>query len=95
MKYVDKKVRSVIDDTHNTTAETLDLLREINTGLLFPLQKPKLKKTGEPCDNSSPIMLLFILDKIFTITMQKRIWDRVADKIPKEQAVYQPGKSTS
>ena len=40
-------------------------------------------------------MLLFVLDKIFTITMQKRIWDRVADKIPKEQAVYQPGKSTS
>ena len=87
MKYVDKKVRSAIDDTHNTTAETVDLLREINTGLL--------KKTGEPCDNPSPIMLLFVLDKIFTITMRKRIWDRVADKIPKEQAVYQPGKSTS
>ena len=87
VKYVDEKVHSVIADIYNTTAETGDFPRENNTGMLLPLQKPKPKKTDEPCDNLRPIMLLSIL--------LKRIWDPLADKIPEEQAAYQPGRSTS
>ena len=86
VKYADEKVHSVIADIYNTTAETGDFPREINTGMLLPLQKPKPKKTDEPCDNLRPIMLLLLL---------KRIWDRLADKIPKEHAAYQPGIPTS
>ena len=41
VKYADEKVHSVIADTYNTTAETGKLPREINTGMLVPLQKPK------------------------------------------------------
>ena len=81
VKYVDEKVHSVIADIYNTRAETGDFPREINTGMLLPLQKPKPKKTDEP--NLRPIMLLSILRKILTIMLLKRIWDRLADKIPK------------
>ena len=95
VKYADEKVHSVIADLYKTTAETGDFPREINTGMLLPLQKPKPKKTDEPCDNLRPIMLLSIPRKILTIMLLKRIWDQLADKIPKEQAAYQPGRSTS
>ena len=77
VKYPDEKVHSVIVDIYNATAETRDLPREINTGLLLALQK-------------RPIMLLCILCKILTITFPKRTWYRVADKIIKEEAAYQP-----
>ena len=94
VKYADEKVHSVIADIYNTTAETGDFPREINTGmLLLSLQKPKPKKTDEPCDNLRPIMLLSIL--LLLLLLLKQIWDRLADKIPKEHAAYQPGISTN
>ena len=95
IKYADVKVHKVIADIYNTTAETGDFPKEINTGLLLPLQKPKPKKTNEPCENLRPIMLLSILRKALTITLLRRIWDRLEQKLPKEQAAYQPGRSTS
>ena len=58
-------------------------------GLLCPLQKPG-KKKGPP-KNRRPI----ILRKNLTIALFNRIWDRLATKIPKTQAAYQKGRSTT
>ena len=91
VKHPDEKVHSVIADIYNTTAETGDLPREINTWMLLALRKYTPKKTSKPCDNLRPIIMLSILRKILTTTLLKRIWYQIAEnKIIKEKNPYQP-----
>ena len=40
-------------------------------------------------------MLLSILRKTLTITLISRIWHKISKELPKEQAAYQPGRSTT
>merc|ERR1711923_266199 len=61
--------------------------------MAHPVPKPG-KKKGPP-ENLRPIILLSILRKILTIALLNRIWDRLATRIPKSQAAYQRGRSTT
>ena len=67
--------------------------RELTHGLLTPLQKPG-KQKGPPA-NLRPIIILSILRKLLTICLLRRAWDRIKEKIPVNQAAYQPGRSTT
>ena len=90
VKHPDEKVHSVIADIYNTTAETGDLPREINTWMLLALRKYTPKKIDKPCNNLTPIIMLSILRKILTTTLLKRTWYRIAEnKINKEKKAYQ------
>ena len=82
-----------IADIFNSTAATGDAPLSLVHGLLHPVQKPG-KKKGPP-ENLRPIILLSILRKILTIALLNRIWDRLATRIPKSQAAYQRGRSTT
>ena len=62
-------------------------------GILTPLQKTG-KKQGPP-SNLRPIILLSLLRKILAIIMIKRITGRALQYIPKTQAAYQSGRSTT
>ena len=62
-------------------------------GILTPLQKPG-KEPGPP-SNLRPIILLSHLRKILAIIMIKRITRRALQYIPKTQAAYQSGRSTT
>ena len=45
--------------------------------------------------NVRPIILLSVLRKILTIILIDRCWDRLKTQIPKSQAAYQSGRSTT
>ena len=45
--------------------------------------------------NVRPVILLSILRKILSLCMINRCWERMEEKIPKTQAAYQPGRSTT
>ena len=45
--------------------------------------------------NVRPIILLSVLRKILTITLIERCWERLKPHIPKSQAAYQSGRSTT
>ena len=61
--------------------------------ILVPLTKPG-KKTG-PVENLRPIILLSVLRKILAICMLRRCLDKLSERIPKTQAAYQQGRSTT
>ena len=82
-----------IADIFNKVAIEGDFVKEINEGLLIPLQKPG-KPKGE-LDNLRPVILLNTLRKILCIIMFSRIFYRVDQEIPVSQAAYRPGRSTT
>jgi len=93
IKYAPDAIYEHIANIFNRVAETGDHMEHLITGLLTPLPKPG-KKKGPPA-NLRPIILLSILRKLLTICMLNRIWDRLETQIPKEQAAYQGGRSTT
>ena len=93
LKYAPDCIIEDIADILNETAETGQYPSELRTGILRPLPKPG-KKQGPP-SNLRPIILLSVLRKILAICMIRRCWDRLKTEIPREQAAYQPGRSTT
>ena len=93
IKYAPVEIHKQIAIIFNRIAETGEQLKELNLGILTPLQKPGRKK-GPP-ENIRPIILLSVIRKILTICMMKRIWNRLSKDIPTEQAAYQPGRGTT
>ena len=93
IKYGPRELHEEITSILNQIAETGNTLKEIKTGVLIPLQKPG-KKIG-PCSNLRPIILLSVIRKIIAIVMCRRISDRLIQYIPKSQAAYQSGRSTT
>ena len=93
IKYATKEIHKEIADIFNEMANTGEIPLEIKTGILTPLQKPG-KKRG-PVKNLRPIVLLSTIRKILAICLIKRCWLRLKDKIPQDQAAYQPGRSTT
>ena len=77
----------------NNMASTGKYPKQINQGILIPLQKPG-KRPGPP-SNLRPIILLSVLRKILATCMIRRCWDRLSTQIPIEQAAYQAGRSTT
>ena len=93
IKYAPKKVHESIATIMNRTAEEEEHPKELKIGILTPLPKPG-KKKGPPA-NLRPIILLCVLRKILTICLLRRCWDRFKTQLPKDQASYQPGRSTT
>ena len=95
IKYGDDELCQQIAELLNETAETGNYPKELRIGILTPL--PKSGKKSKPKDQSHlrPIILLSTLRKILAITMLNRIWNRLSTKIPKDQAAYQSGRSTT
>lgn len=87
VKYGPDIVHKTIADILNNIAKTGDHPKEINTGLLNPLQKSG-KKNG-PCENLRPIILLSILRKILAICLLDRFIARILRQLPSSQAAYQ------
>ena len=77
----------------NHTAATGDFPKELNCGVLIPLQKPG-KKKGPPA-NLRPVILLSMIRKILAICLIRRIGDRVDQQIPPSQAAYRSGRGTT
>ena len=93
IKYAPVEIHKQIAIIFNQITETGEQLKELNLGILTPLQKPG-KKKGPP-ENIRPIILLSVIrKKILTICMMKRIWNCLSKDIPTEQAAYQPGGTT-
>ena len=76
----------------NKTSETGQYPEELRRGILNPLPKPPKKNEKI---NVRPIILLSVLRKILTITLIERCWERLQHHIPKSQAAYQSGRSTT
>ena len=84
-------------ELHKKIAEVLQLTSKghpfpevIRKGKLIPLPKPPKKDEKVYV---RPIILLSFLRKILSMSMIERCWTRL--KIPKDQAAYQPGRSTT
>ena len=93
IKYATQEIYSKIADIYNSIASTGLYPKELTSGIITPLQKPG-KKRG-PAENLRPIILLSILRKILSIIMMKRMKTRIQNVIPKCQAAYQSGRSTT
>ena len=91
IKYAPESVHKHIAEILNKMAETGQPPREINLGILNPLEKSKLK-IGEK-ENIRPIILLSVLRKILSNIMMQRIRDRLDQKIPNSQSAYRSGRS--
>ena len=88
------------DDTLNEIANILNEMAatgipptEIKQGILVAHHKPN-KKQG-PLSNLRPIILLSILRKLLAVCMIRRVGNRIIMNIPKTQAAYQNGRSTT
>ena len=93
LKYGPQIVPSIIAEILNESTETGSKPREISNGILLPLQKAG-KKQG-PCSNLRPIILFSVLCKILAICLINCIELRVLKHLPKSQAAYQSGRSTT
>ena len=93
IKYGPEELHQLIANLLTKTAETGEYPEELITGILSALPKPG--KPKGPCENLRPIILLCILRKILTICLMQRCWERIKEKIPIDQAAYQPGRSTT
>ena len=93
MKYAPDQIHQETADILNLMAETGQTPNVLTEGILIPLPKPK--KKNQPKINLRPIILLSTLRKITAICLMDRIWDRLKEHIPKSQAAYQPGRSTT
>lgn len=83
----------IISDILNQIAATGTFPRELNQGILIPLQKPG--KTKGPPGHLRPIVLLSILRKILAICLLGRLGDRMNNHIPLSQAAYRSGRGTT
>ena len=95
IKYADIKIHNHISEIYNEVAKTGNYPEELKIGILAPMQKPKKKQKDADLDHLRPIMLLSVLRKILTVCIIKRIWGKLKDQIPVEQAAYQGGRSTT
>ena len=86
-------ILETIAHIYNKLAETGDCPKEINFGILRPLQKPG--KTKGPLPHLRPIILLSTLRKILAACIMMRIKDRLELEIPATQAAYRKGRSTT
>ena len=93
IKYRANDIHEQIAEIFNQMAITEELLSQIKTGFLTPLQKPG-KKRGSP-ENLRPIVLLSVIRKILAIWLIKRCWSKLKSLIPPDQAAYQQGRSTT
>ena len=94
LKYAPKEVHQTMADILNSSVETEDSLSLLKVGILNPLQKPP-KKGMERKINVRPITLLPCIRKVFAICVIERTWQRLKGHIPKDQAAYQTGRSTT
>ena len=93
IKYAPIEISQQIAKIYNITAETGENIDMIKKGILHPIAKP-MKKKG-PISNLRPITLLSVLRKILALIMIERCWNKMKDVIPKSQAAYQVGRSTT
>ena len=93
IKYAPIELHRETATIFNKVAETGEPVTELVLGLLRPFQKPG--KAKGPPENLRPIILLSVLRKILTICLIDRIWDRLKQYIPPDQAAYQPGRGTT
>ena len=93
IKYAPPEIHTEMAEIYNKMAETGEHPKEINHSILSPLQKPGKKKGYTT--NLRPIMLISILRKTLTIALINRTWERIEKILPKDQAAYQPGRSTT
>ena len=93
IKYAPIQISEQIAKLYNITANTGEYAAAIKKGILQPIAKP-FKKKG-PISNLRPITLLSILRKILALCMIKRCWKKIEGIIPKSQAAYQKGRSTT
>ena len=93
LKHAPQEVYQEIADIFNNIAETGEFPVELNTGILIPLQKPG-KPKGPP-GNLRPIVLLTMLRKLLAICMIKRSGSKIDARIPRTQAAYRAGRSTT
>ena len=92
LKYAPEEAHKQIAMMLNKIARTGEYPQEIKSGILTPLAKPPKKDAKI---NVRPIVLLSVLRKILTITLIERTWNRMKEAIPKSQAAYQEGRSTT
>ena len=90
LKYGPQIIMSIIAEILNKSTETGEKPNEISTGILLPLQKPGKKKGPYV-----PIILFSVLRKTLAICLINRIQKRVLWHLPKSQAAYQSGRSTT
>ena len=86
---IDEEIAQILNDM----ARTGQSPNELTQGILVPLPKPG-KKQGPP-GNLRPIILLSMIRKILAICMLQRCNERFLNLIPKSQAAYQGGRSTT
>ena len=94
LKHAPDEVHKAIAEILNKSVETDDYLKLLKIGILTPLQKPP-KKGMEKKNNVRPITLLPIIRKILAMCVIERTWEKLKHKIPKDQAAYQKGRSTT
>ena len=77
----------------NQIASDGDCPKEINHGILVPLQKPG--KPRGPASNLRPIILLSTLRKILAVCIMDRVGSRLDHETPITQAAYRKERSTT
>ena len=93
IKHAPEEVYQLIADIYNRIAMEGFCPKEINNGILIPLQKPG--KPKGPVTSLRPIILLSTLRKILAVAMIKRIGERIDRETPPTQAAYRRGISTT
>ena len=93
IKYAPNEVHAHIAEIFNHLASEGDCPKEINHGILVPLQKPG--KPRGPVSNLRPIILLSTLRKILAACIMHRIGNRLDQATPISQAAYRKNRSTT
>ena len=86
LKYAPEIVFEHIANIFNRLASNNECPKEINHGILIPLQKPG--KARGPISNLRPIILLSVLRKILAVCIMNRIGERLDRETPITQAAY-------
>ena len=94
LKHAPDIVHQTIAEVLNKSIESEDYLKELKVGIITPLQKPP-KKDLKNKNNVRPITLLALCRKVMAVCVINRTWERLKNKIPKDQAAYQEGRSTT
>ena len=93
IKYAPKHVHQNIANLLNEVAETGIYLQELKHGLVTPIQKPGKQKVK--VENTRPVILLSILQKLLATCFIKRISDKIDSMIPLSQVAHRKGRSTT
>ena len=91
--YAPDCVYESIAEIFNQIASHGDCLKEINHGILVPLQKPG--KPRRPASNLRPINLLSTLRKILVVCIIDRLGSRLDHETPMTQAAYRKERQPS